>query len=90
MKISFKELNIYEIEKFHQKVLKDILSAKTSFTLNFTDVQKIDLSNIQLILSLKKYCDEQGIKLNITSIKTKQIKQTFKMFNLNPTLGVEE
>ena len=89
MKISFKELNIYEIEKFHQKVLKDILSAKTSFTLNFSDVQKIDLSNIQLILSLKKYCDEKNIKLNITNIKAKQIKQTLKMFNLNSTLGVE-
>jgi anti-anti-sigma factor len=89
MKISFKELNIYGIDKFHQKVLKDIETAKTSFTLNFTDVQKIDLSNIQLILSLKKYCDEKNIKLHITNIKAKQVKQTFKMFNLNTVLGVE-
>ena len=89
MKISFKELNIYEIEKFHQKILKDIKTAKTSFTLNFADVQKIDLSNIQLILSLKKYCDEKNIKLNITNIKAKQVKQIFKMFNLNSILGVQ-
>ena len=89
MKISFKELNIYEIEKFHQKILKDIKTAKTSFTLNFADVQKIDLSNIQLILSLKKYCDEKNIKLNITNITAKSVKQTLKMFNLNSTLGVE-
>ena len=89
MKITFKELNIYEIEKFHQKILKDIQTTKKSFTLNFADVQKIDLSNIQLILSLKKYCDEKGIKLNITNVTAKQVKQTLKMFNLNATLGVE-
>jgi ABC-type transporter Mla MlaB component len=52
-------------------------------------VQKIDLSNIQLILSLKKYCDEKNIKLNITNITAKSVKQTLKMFNLNSTLGVE-
>jgi anti-anti-sigma regulatory factor len=89
MKIKFEELNIYEIEKFHQNILKDIQTSKTSFTLNFADVQKIDLSNIQLILSLKKYCDKKKIKLNITNITAKSVKQTLKMFNLNSTLGVE-
>jgi len=89
MKINFKELNIYEIEKFHQMILKDIKATKRSFTLNFTDVQKIDLCNIQLILSLKKYCDAKNIKLNITNINAKAIKQTFRIFNLNATLGVE-
>ena len=89
MEVFFKELNIYEIEKFHQKILEDIKTTATSFTLDFTDVQKIDLSNIQLILSLKKYCDTKNIKLNITNIKARSVRQTFKMFNLNSTLGVE-
>ena len=89
MEVLFKELNIYEIDKFHQKLLEDVKTSDESFVLDFIDVQKIDLSNIQLILSLKKYCDEKNIKLNITNIKAKQIKQTLKMFNLNSTLGVE-
>ena len=89
MEALFKELNIYEIDKFHQKLLEDVKTSDESFVLDFIDVQKIDLSNIQLILSLKKYCDEKNIKLNITNIKAKQIKQTLKMFNLNSTLGVE-
>lgn len=59
MKISFSELNMYEVENFHKKVLKDLEKANSSFTLNFSDVQKIDLNNIQLILSIKKYCDEK-------------------------------
>ena len=89
MKIQNSELNIYEIESFHQKILKEIQTAKRSFTLNFDNVEKIDLSNIQLIISVKKYCDENNIKLNISNIKTKQIKNMFKMFDLHKLLGVE-
>lgn len=88
MKISFNELTIYEIEKFHQTILKEIKSSKTSFTLNFSNVEKIDLSNIQLLLSLKKHCDEQNINLKLTNIESRQLKQTFKMFDLHSILGI--
>ena len=53
MKISFSELSVYEVENFQKAILKEIESSKTSFTLNFCDVEKIDFSNIQLLLSLK-------------------------------------
>ena len=88
MKISLNELSIYEIENFHKTILKEISSSKTSFTLNFSNVEKIDFSNVQLILSLKKYCDEKKINLKLTNIDARQVKQTFKMFNLYDTLGI--
>ena len=90
MKISFKELNVYETEKFHQALLKEVHSSKTSLTLNFSNVQKIDFINIQLILSLKKFCDEQNIKLKLTSIKSRQVKQIFTLFNLYEILGIQK
>jgi len=89
MKISFTELNMYEVENFHKKVLKDLEKVKSSFTLNFTDVTKIDLNNIQLLLSIKKYCDEKNIDLKITNVNAKQVKQTFKMFEIEKLIGVE-
>lgn len=89
MKISFTELNMYEVENFHKKVLKDLEKAKSTFTLNFTDVTKIDLNNIQLLLSIKKYCDEKNIDLKITNLNSKQLKQTFKLFEIEKLIGVD-
>lgn len=89
MKISFEELTIYEIDSFHKKVLKEIQNSKSSFTLNFSTVKKIDLNVIQLLLSIKKYCDENDISLKFTNIETKQVKQTFKIFNVVDMLGIE-
>ena len=88
MKISFTELNIYSVENFHNKILKELGSANSSFTLNFANVEKIDLNSIQIILSLKKHCDVNNINLKITNIEAKSVKQTFKMYNLNSILGV--
>jgi len=89
MKISFEELTMYEIESFHKKVLKELSNAKSSFTLNFANVKKIDLNNIQLILSIKKYCDEHNINLRLTNIESKQLKQTFEIFNIEQNLGIQ-
>ena len=89
MKITLEELNIYKVEEFHKKILKDLEKANSSFTLNFTNVKKVDLNSIQLILSLKKYCDEKSIDLKITNIEARQVKQSFKMFNLYSLLGIK-
>jgi len=89
MKISFEELTIYEIDSFHKKVLKEVQNSKSSFTLNFSSVKKIDLNVIQLLLSIKKYCDEHSINLKLTNIEAKQVKQTFKIFNVEDILGIK-
>lgn len=88
MKIPVKEVNMYEIEKLYQKILKEVTAAKTSFTLNFSNVEKMDLCGIQMILSLKKYCDEKGIDLKITNIDSKQIENLFKTFTFKDNLNI--
>ena len=90
MTLGFDELNIYEIENFKQEILNDLEENESpgKFELDFEFVEKIDLSSIQLILSLKKYCDTNNIDLTITNIKARQVKQSFKMYNLKTSLGV--
>ena len=88
MKISYTELTIYEIENLQKKIVKEMAKAKTSFTLNFANVEKIDLSTIQLLLSLKKECESKNIKLKLTNCEARQIKQMIKLFNLKEQLGL--
>ena len=89
MKIHLEELNIYEVDNFYKKLLKEVTSTKySSFTLNFINVEKIDLSNVQLILSLKKYCDDKNITLKFTNIKSDNVKHILSMFNLNQKLEI--
>jgi len=90
LKISYEELNIYEVEKFHNDILECIQSGTSSFTLDFINVDKIDLSSIQVLLSAKKYCDEKNIKFTLTNINARQIKQTFKILNLNSLLDISQ
>ena len=88
MNISFTELNTYNIENFHSEILKELESTTSSFILDFEGVEKVDLINIQLILSLKKYCDEKDIGLKLINIKAKQIKQTFRLFHLDKMVEI--
>lgn len=89
MKITFDELNIAHTENFHSLLLENLKEeAKETFSLNFENVEKIDLSNIQLIVSLKKYCDNNNIQLKLENINSEQIKQSIKIYNLNDKLGI--
>ena len=88
MKIAIKEINIYEVENLHKKILKDIISVKSSYTLNFENVEKIDLNGIQLILSLKKYCDNKNISLKLTNIKSDNLKELFSIVSVEESLGL--
>jgi len=83
MKIKYSDLNIYQVEDFHKDILEDIKLAEELVSLDFTDVETIDLNSIQLILSVEKYCEEKNIKFEVSNINAKKIKKVFKMFNLN-------
>lgn len=90
MTLGFDELNIYEISNFKQEILNALEEneSKDKFELDFEFVESIDLSSIQLLLSLKKYCDDKKLKLHLININAKSIRQKLKLFNLNETLGV--
>lgn len=90
MKITFDELSIAHTENFHAILIEKLIEeAKESFSLDFENVEKIDLSNIQLLVSLKKYCDNNEIQLKLENINSEQIKQSIKIYNLNDKLGIQ-
>ena len=90
MTLGFDELNIYEISNFKQEILNALEEneSKDKFELDFEFVESIDLSSIQLLLSLKKYCNNKKLQLQLININAKSIRQKLKLFNLNETLGV--
>ncbi len=88
-KISFNELIIDKIDDLHAQLLEEIEKVEDNkISIDFTDIKKMDLSAIQLFLSLKKYCEASNIELKIENLNSKSIKQTLTMLNLTEALGV--
>lgn len=58
MKIEFNELTINEIDSFYNSLLS-IDASEGKILLDFEDVEIIDLSIYQLLISFKKYCDSK-------------------------------
>jgi len=84
MKIQTQELNIYNVDDLYNDLLSHLKSIDgNEFILDFSDVDKVDLSAFQLLLSLKKSCELKNIDFKISNISSKQVKQFFKMFNIS-------
>ena len=88
MKISFDDLSIYNIEKLHKDILEELKVINNTFSLNFEEVSSIDLNFVQMLISLKKYCESKNIALELININTRQVKQMIKTLNLNEFLGL--
>jgi len=58
MKIEKDELTIYEVENFHNALLDEF--TKGDVIVDITNVNKVDMSVIQLLLSAKKSCTESS------------------------------
>lgn len=90
MIVEFEELIIQDIESIHKVLLDEVSKIEEkSFILDFAQVERIDLSAIQLILSLKKYCESLNIDLKFINMNSSQLKQSIKVFNLTNLLGIE-
>ena len=84
MKIAMSKLTFYEAEEFHKLVLGEVKSAKKQFTLDFSQVEKIDFCGIQLLLSLKKYCEANRISFTLTNVNAPKVRQAFLLMDLDP------
>ena len=91
MKVAFKEIGMSEVEQFQKALLDEIEelgSDQFIFILDFEDVEKICLSGIQILIALSNYCKEKEITLVSQNIQSDQLSDTFKIYNLNKTLGI--
>ncbi|XPV69911.1 MAG: STAS domain-containing protein [Halarcobacter sp.] len=91
MKIEFDELTISEAEAFYKLLTENIDNLENNeLTLDFNDVEKIDLSCVQVLFSLKKFCTNTNINLSFTNLQSKQLQKTIKTYNLEKLLGLTQ
>ena len=87
-KLKYDKLTIYEVEDLHKKILKDLKKEEGDLTLDFTSIQKIDMTAIQLLLSIKKTCESKSNKLILINLSD-GIKETLKLSGCDLLLGVD-
>lgn len=88
MKIKFEELTISEVEAFYNTLVEEIKKIDhNELILDFSEVEKIDLSGVQVLLALKKYTN--NLKIKFTNIESNQLQQAIKRYNLKELLGMD-
>ena len=66
------QLTIYEIEKFYKKILQEFRENE-AVEIDLSKVKKVDLSLIQLLLSLKK--SEKKVSLKLSDNAKEMLKE---------------
>lgn len=90
MKLEFTEIGMIEIESFHNQILKDVQEfTEKVYTVDFSNVEILSLPAIQVLISLKNYCDKKNIKLECINIQSNSIMQSLDTYNLKDKLGVK-
>ena len=72
MIIEEEELNIYEVESLHKKILKDFDS--DAVLIDMKNVSKIDMSVIQLLVSTKKSCLSSSKKFELQNVNSEVLE----------------
>lgn len=87
MIISYNELGITEIQSIFEEIQEELSNLEdNSFIIDFKNVEKIELCGIQLLLSLKKYCESSNISLKLNNIKYDDLEETIQTYNLKEKL----
>lgn len=90
MKLEFTEISMLEIESFHNQILEDIQEFTGEvYSIDFSTVEILSLPAIQVLISLKNYCNNQNIKLECINIHSNSIIQSLDTYNLKDKLGVK-
>jgi len=84
IKIDNSELSIYEVENLHKDLLKELESGE--MIIDLANVNKIDMSVIQLFISAKKSALESSISFAITNVN-EELSNIFKSAGCLSLLG---
>jgi anti-anti-sigma regulatory factor len=86
--VKYDKLTIYEVEEFYNFLLEKLKSADSILELDFSNVEKIDMVAIQLLLSLKYTCKNDSIELVLKNFSTGLIN-TLKACGCDSVLEVK-
>ena len=65
VELPYEKLTIYECEDFYKFLIGKLKTVDTSLSLDFKNIQKIDMVTIQLLLSLANTCKKTDVELNL-------------------------
>ena len=85
MKLSNNSFTIYEVEDTKKDFLE--LLNEEKIVVDFENISKIDMSAIQLLISLKKSCDALNKEFELVNIK-EEIINSFEITGTAQVLGV--
>ena len=85
MKLENNNFTIYEVEKIRDNFLE--LLNENRVVIDCENISKIDMSAIQLLISLKKSCQELNKEFEIINIKD-EILESFEISGTAQVLGV--
>jgi anti-anti-sigma regulatory factor len=89
VKITFDELCIQEVDSFYNTLIEELAVLQGNpLILDFTNVEKIDMSAIQVLISLRKHCEKSNIDLMYLNMNSSQVQLAIDTFNLNQDLGL--
>lgn len=86
MKLQNNNFTIYEVEQLKEDFINEI-NNEDEVVIDFENITKIDMSAIQLLLSLKKSCDEKNKGFEIKNIK-EEVLDSFEITGTAYILGV--
>ena len=86
MKTDKDELTIYEIETFYKELLDEF--NKGDVVVDISSLNKIDMSAIQLLLSVKKSCQESSKAFKIVGANS-ETRKLFQESGCQTLLGAE-
>ena len=66
MKITQDELNIYEFQPLYEQLLKE--TKEESVVIDMENVNKVDMSIIQLFISTKKSCERDSKEFRLKNV----------------------
>lgn len=85
MKLKSSSFTLYEVEEIKEEFIKEL--SKDKLCIDFENITKIDMSAIQLLISLKKSCEEKNKSFEIKNIK-EEILDCFNITGTAQSLGV--
>jgi len=86
MKLESESFTIYEVETLKDKLLEELHVYK-DIEVDLSNIKKIDMPAIQLLLSLKKSCEQEKKTFEIKNIDP-NIFKAFQLSGCDTALGV--
>jgi ABC-type transporter Mla MlaB component len=85
IKLGNDRITIYEVNELHSFFVNEIKKCDKSCSVDFSDVNKIDMAGFQLLVSLKKSCVEDGVSLKFENI-SKELEELIGFCDLDKIL----